>query len=286
VPPNGNPNGRNKASEDEGANTNRKIAKPIGGGVRIYLPVDTAKTNFDRADGVEKAVLTGIGNDYDAQLWKDRAYAPPAPANFPDLNNIGPELERIKNRLKRQIVAQNGANLDLKASGTYTKAGMNFIPANSSPSAPPGQTKDSVTENDIDNLITPDVMQSYFDQAKAGRGVKHDDGSFWLPGLLLIDEIFAALVYETWTKIVAFNNGQSAPAQQDLESFTNTIADPASSPSNPDAKKYTPFINYNDRPPGSTYIKLVRSSDNYVLGAILHIDDWASGSHSSGSGIP
>jgi hypothetical protein len=139
------------------------------------------------------------------------------------------------------------------------------------------------------------VLSALAGEAKKAKGVQHDtdpkdpknDGKdVWLPGLFVIDEIFQALYNDTWNKCVAFNNNlANGKGNTDLAKFVNAIS-VGKTGLQEDADKYIPFINYTGEAKGKTYIKLIFSQDKYIVGGLIHVHDWKSGTHSNGTGYP
>jgi hypothetical protein len=225
-------------------------------------------------------------SSYQLRLWKNLSPAPRR--EFPNFStNAGKtaELEIIKKTLRAKV---DGYGLDLKTSGDQCAPGMHLGPKDN-----PGAAIETIPKNDIEEFIGGLNMGAYFEEALHG-GVSHDvndnNGKMtgWLPGLFVIDEIFKALCSELQVMIDAANNGV-AGAQNTLTAFVNRISSTADG--DPEAaNKYRRFINYETQDNGElsddqkTYIKLVRTSaGDFITGAIIHINDWAEGTHSSGA---
>jgi len=254
--------------------------------------------------------------NYDANLWATRT-GDLQNRPFPKFNttDIASELDQIKQTLKARatksatVSGTSGTQpgtLDLTMSGELVKAGMSLPIQNLGQGASIVAGTDIVKELPVQAIDRIDgvVMKPYFDEAiatanhtKNPPGIQHDDHErdCWLPGLFLIDEIFRALLTTTLDKIracqqafVASTSSETDPnytdykrAKDDLDQFVEAISQNLAIG---DAAQYVPFINYQTR--GQTYIRLLEGDDGYIMGAIVHVNDWAGGSHSSGSGIP
>lgn len=171
-------------------------------------------------------------------------------------------------------------------------------------------------------LMDPYLHQALLTQKgqATDRGVPHDyhtetgqhqsvPPNAWLPGLFVIDEIWQALLSTVDDKIRAVNSavvrlqslsqGNQNPGERKakelavarLEGFAAAITqNNAALDTSGEAAKYLPFINHHLAPedpqkvPEKTYIRLVKVEE-FILGAIVSVGDWAAGSHSSGSAI-
>jgi hypothetical protein len=242
------------------------------------------------SDATANYVLKELKHDeYRKGLWKGRAYLPfsgasPNSVEFPDSTDIPKEIRRLKKRLKEQAT-KNGNRLDLRLRDTNYKAGM-FL---GKPKDASGVTADSLTVDQIKVLIKNDVMEDYYSYVGKRKPIPHDgvrlNQELWLPGLFVIDQIFQALLNETWTKCVAYNKVKDPAAKDDLNSFVDGISKGAKQ-LNADAAKYLPFINYKGKAKNKTWINLITDADDYVVGALIHVHDWAGGTHSNGTGMP
>jgi hypothetical protein len=246
-----------------------------------------------------KKILDGLGDSYRKQLWKNRDYVPfqgppPDPVVFPNPEDIRAEVAKLKERLRKQAAA-NGDKIDLRLRNANYKGGM-FLGQPDAPEAAPADvlTAAQIGNGTNDGLITEDLMRGYFANIgvnpKQSKPIPHDrkhhDQDVWLPGLFVIDQIFAALVTETWTKCVKYNEAHDAVAKADLDSFVDRISGRPDAQPNPDAEKYLPFINYSGDAKDKTWIDLITDTAGSVVGALIHVHDWASGTHSNGTGIP
>jgi hypothetical protein len=269
--------------------------------VVMELPVPLeGKTKDDvaTADATEKYILDQLGKDpdfgdYNKQLWKNRAYEVlegQKDVAFPefdpnDQNQLKAAVDALKDKLKEKA-DHAGGKLDLRLRDTFYKTGMIFR----RPDEATGNTADHLTKGEIDKSIKDDLMKPYYQRAVDGDPIPHDTDhlgqDFWLPGLFVIDEIFQALFNATWNKCVAFNNDLAQGKKNtDLENFVNGIST-GQKGIQEDADKYIPFINYTGGAKDKTYIKLIFSQDNYIVGGLIHVADWASGTHSNGTGYP
>jgi len=165
----------------------------------------------------------------------------------------------------------------------------------------PGIPHDYDTQNEV---YKPDAASPNFDP------------DVWLPGVFLIDEIFKALLSEIGRRIRAVNaalvqveqlirsDGSAFPTAEkkkalelaestkknavgNLDEFVKAFS--TNDRDHTEAGPYLKFINFilpdkAKSPEELTFIKLVKS-DEYVLGALVHVGDWAGGSHSSGSAV-
>jgi hypothetical protein len=261
--------------------------------------------------------------DVDTTIWKTHGPAPVR--DFPnfDPDHLTQDLEQIKQTLKDKIKkAKVGAvandPLELKS---FKKKGLLLVQApagNGKGSAIAAGPQDIVKDfNEADVVkIDPNLMEDYFKHARATLhnetktpGIPHEvrfnRTGYWLPGRFVIDEVFNALLWTTYKHIAARNTYKQfsmknlkykdpfVSAEQRLNKFIVAISTgPACAGDSEEADNYIPFINYPKKEDKNydanqeTYIKLLKSLDDYVVGAIAHVGDWASGTHSNGSGIP
>lgn len=258
--------------------------------------------------------------DRDRRIWKTLGPAPKR--EFPSFapKDQARELRKIKEALRGKI--KNG-KLDLKCSGdNLREKGILLEKKFNAPHDGSKNRKEEVDEIELEDDLSVGLLAPYFEEARMTaqnpgklRGIPHDydtvnkkykpknpsepfSPNTWLPGVLIIDEIFKALLSDIDDLVKAANKAikelkasdaggkiKMDPAVMRLDRFISQFSDPKLvKVTDPIAAKYRPFINYRDDAPPPTYAKLVKV-DDFIVGTIVYVGDWAAGYHSSGSAV-